>query len=517
MTSVGARYPTHARRRGTKKGQLLKILVLVMGTAPALVALGDTSELPASTRALGVLLWFMCTLPGVFYLSRKPAARRPLPFIESISFIYGLYYALPIALGEVNRAWRITVDPRDGYDVPMQLAFLGWIGMMATYGMMSYLLRSRKRSPELPWNPRSITRWASGFLIAGVTVNALRVVIGDNVSVGGVIQLFVSLQWLGVGLLTVLSRRNELSTRGRVILIGGFIAASAVALSQGNVVPIVMLCAVVAFSLWAGRPQIGPGWILAAVVALLIAVSLRGVVREFRMTAWLGTEQFTQVEKLQLMVKLLTDRIANEGVGGTVAWGGSQTAQRSANMDMFADVIRRTPFEVPYWKGQTYYSLIGAAVPRFLWPDKPTKGLGQAFGHRYRYLDPTNLSTAINLPILIEFYVNFGGTAVLIGMLIVGSLYAVLDNILNRPGQSLLVSMIGLTLLLPLLLIESDFSLVFGGLPLSGGALWAIWILMRRGALGGENRRRTAVARATAVAHGQRLGQRPQQPALPSS
>jgi hypothetical protein len=487
-----------------------------MAVAPALVALGDTSELPWETRALAVLLWFMSTLPAVFYLSRNPAVRRPLPFIESISFIYGLYYALPIALGEVNRAWRITVDPRTGYDVPMQLAFLAWIAMMATYGITSYLMKTRRRPREIPWNPAMITNWASGFLIAGVTVNALRVLAGDNVAVGGVIQLFVSLQWLGVGLLTVLSRRGELSRNGRIVLIGGFFAAVGVALSQGNVVPIVMLCAVVGFALWAGRPSIGPGWIAAAIAALLIAISLRGVVRDFRMTAWLGTQQFTQLEKMQLMLKLVSDRVVNDGITGTLSWGGSQTAQRSANMDMFADVIRRTPSEVPYWKGDTYYSLIGAAVPRFLWPDKPTKGLGQAFGHRYRYLDPTNLSTAINLPILVEFFVNFGATAVFVGMLVVGVLYGILDGILNRPGQSLLLSMIGLTLLLPLLLIESDFSLVFGGLPLSGVALWGIWTLMKRSALSRENRRRNTTARATAVAAGERLRQAPRQPALPN-
>ena len=136
-------------------------------------------------------------------------------------------------------------------------------------------------------------------------------------------------------------------------------------------------------------------------------------------------------------------------------------------------------------------------MPRFLWPDKPFKGLGQAFGHRYRYLDPTNLTTVINLPILVEFYANFGAGAVVIGMLIVGLIYGTLVSIVNRPGQSLLLSMIGLTLLLPLLLIESDFSLVFGGLPLSGLALWAIYTLMVRSA--NKQARRTANARARAV------------------
>jgi hypothetical protein len=190
----------------------------------------------------------------------------------------------------------------------------------------------------------------------------------------------------------------------------------------------------------------------------------------------------------------MSNRIKTEGIIATIAGGGSQTAQRSATMDIFADVIRRTPDEVPYWKGETYKSLVGAFIPRFLWPDKPVKGLGQAFGHRYRYLDPTNLSTAINLPILVELYANLGSDSVVIGMHIVGLIYGTTASIVNRTGQSLILSMIGLTLLLPLLLIESDFSLVFGGLPLSGFALWGIYTMMVRSA--NKHAKRTSQARA---------------------
>jgi hypothetical protein len=404
-----------------------------------------------------------------------------------------VYYALPIALGQINRAWRITVDPRDGYDVPVQLAFFGWIAMMGMYGITCHFMKSRKRPREIAWNPRLVTAWGIAFLVSGVVVNGARAIIGQNLAVGGVIQLFVSLQWLGIGLLTVLSRRNELTREGRIVLVGGTIAAIAVSLAQGNVLPLVMIAIVIAFSLWAGRPHIEARWLFAGMFVLLIAVSFRGVVRDFRMIALLGTEQFTQREKLELMLKLLTDRVKEDGVVATLTWGGSQTAQRSATMDMFADVIRRTPDEIPYWKGDTYYSLVGALIPRFLWPDKPVKELGQAFGHRYRYLDPTNRSTAINLPILVEFYVNFGGAAVVFGMILVGCIYGIVNSIVNRPGQTVVISMIGLTLLLPLLLIESDFSLVFGGLPLSAIALWGIYKFMARSASGG---RRAARARA---------------------
>lgn len=453
----------------------------VLALAPLLVALTGESELPRTTQVLAAFTWLLATLPAYFYLKRRPASRRPLPFVETVSLLYGVYYVLPVALGQVNRAWRITVDASNGYDVPMQLAFLGWVAMMAAYGFSAELFRRKRRPQDFPWNPRSVARWASAFLISGVLVNGLRPMFSGGAAIGGFLQLFVSLQWLGIGLLTVLSRRGELTGTHRALLVGGFVAAVAVAFAQGNISPVLLLCTVVAFALWAGRPSIEPRWILTGVVALLIVIAARGVMRDFRMTAWFGSQQLTFSQRVHLMGRLLSDRVADEGLLPTLSGGGAQVAQRSANMDVFADVIRRTPSEVPYWRGETYYSLVGAAIPRFLWRDKPTKELGQAFGHRYRYLDPSNKSTAINLPILVEFYANFGAFAVVAGMFLVGALYGILNSIVNRPGQSLMLSMVGLTLLLPLLIIESDFSLVFGGLPLSGLALWGIWVAMLRG------------------------------------
>jgi hypothetical protein len=510
-------YQPRPIRRATQRRRppLLKLVLILVGVIPAFVALADISDIPPITRALGVVTWILTTLPAVMYLSRRPATRRPLPFIETISFVYGLYYALPIALSQVNKAWRITVDPTDGYDVAIQLVLLGWLAMMSTYAIVTYLMKTKKRPRDVPWQPKSVTKWASVFLISGVAIDALRPIIARGASIGGFIQLFVSLEWLGLGLLVVLARRGELTPQGKVILYAGFFAATAVGLAQGNISPIVLLYVVVAFALWAGRPVIEGRWMLAGGIALLIAVSFRGVVRDFRLTALMGNQEFTLSERVQFMGRLLTARIDNEGLLATIAGGGSQTAQRSANMDMFADVIRRTPSEVPYWKGETYYSLVGAAVPRFLWPDKPTKELGQAFGHRYRYIDPSNKSTAINLPILVEFYANFGFLAVIFGMAFVGSLYGIVDGIVNRPGQALMMSMIGLTLLLPLLLIESDFSLVFGGLPLSGLALWGIYTAMRRSAAGKRGRRDAPRASVTTYPQREQLDPN-RQPVLPA-
>jgi hypothetical protein len=165
---------------------------------------------------------------------------------------------------------------------------------------------------------------------------------------------------------------------------------------------------------------------------------------------------------------------AREGFAGTLAGGQKAAATRSANLELFADVIRRTPDEIPYWGGRSYVALVGLAIPRVLWPDKPTHVLGQGFGRRYGYINDNDYYTSYNLPFLVEFYANFGALGVWMGMFIVGLIFRTLDGLVNRPRQPAIISSFGVVLLLPLLNIESDFSLIFGGLVLNGVALWML-------------------------------------------
>ena len=184
--------------------------------------------------------------------------------------------------------------------------------------------------------------------------------------------------------------------------------------------------------------------------------------------------------------------------------GFESTTGRSANLDLLADVIRRTPSEIPYWGGTTYLSLVGAFVPRFLWPDKPTKELGQAFGHRYGYVGVNNTGTAINLPILVEFYLNFGVIGVVMGMAVVGLIYRLVERAVNNPGQDDILSLAGIVLMIPLTNIESDFSLGFGGLILNGVALWLVLRLMGRGSARDDAREPVGNAHAVMIPAQQR-------------
>lgn len=384
-----------------------------------------------------------------------------------------------MVLGVVDNYYNAPVTPGSDYDYPLQLVFLGWATMILGYLALGIVMPRSSNRREIPWNPRVLAGWGFALMFGCLAITALRTLLLSAPMMGGLFQFILSLQWLGTGILVVLVRRGELSQMGKVWLGVGIVIASATMLANGNIAPMALFFAVCAFAMWVGRPHFRARWIVGVALAVLIATSFRGIAIDFRRAIEDTPMQLSQGQSLSMMVSLLSTRIETQGLGGAILHGLSMTAGRSAILDLFANVVRRTPSEVPHWNGETYASLAGAAVPRVLWPDKPTKELGQGFGHRYRLINPTNTSTAINLPILVEFFVNFGGAGVLIGMCLVGVIYRGLDQVLNKPGQSPIISMIAVVILLPMLMIESDFSLVLGGLPLTGAAFYAVWWQMR--------------------------------------
>ncbi|HXV17436.1 MAG TPA: hypothetical protein VD758_11695, partial [Gemmatimonadaceae bacterium] len=79
------------------------------------------------------------------------------------------------------------------------------------------------------------------------------------------------------------------------------------------------------------------------------------------------------------------------------------------------------------------------------------------------------------------------------------------QNIANRPDHDVVTAIAGIVLVLPLLNIESDFSLTFGGLLMDGVALFFVVRQIRKRVLVKTPAGRSApasAARVTAVASG---------------
>jgi hypothetical protein len=455
----------------------------VVAIAPLIGALLIPSPIPPLTRALAGLLWVLCIAPGIVYSGLPPSRRRPLPFIPTVGVAFGLYFVLPVVLGAYNHYYRVEVNPVTDYDLPVQLALIGWVIMLGSY-LVTGALRSTSRPSVRPssWDEADVSIWGLVLLFGAISLTVAKSIFAPGLGSPAIMQFILSIQWLGIGFLTVAARRRVLGklqwglfAAGAAITIGSLLGA-------GSIAPVVQMAAVVAYALWLSGMRVRPRWIAIGALIMAFAVSARGVAIDFRNIAWIGHLRLSPTERAQLMLSLISSKIETEGLVATLQSGANSTFERSADMDLFADVVRRTPGEVPYWNGYTYASLVGSFVPRVLWPDKPTKEVGQAFGHRYRYLYWTNVSTSINLPFLVEFYANFGAIGVIVGMAIVGLIYRILDELVNHPEQDLLASLIGVIILVPLLMLESDFSLTFGGLVLNGLAFFVITSVIRRNA-----------------------------------
>tara|TARA_A100001234_G_scaffold72626_1_gene63990 strand:- start:4178 stop:5686 length:1509 start_codon:yes stop_codon:yes gene_type:complete len=124
-------------------------------------------------------------------------------------------------------------------------------------------------------------------------------------------------------------------------------------------------------------------------------------------------------------------------------------------------VVGLSPQYVPYWEGYSYKIFVTKLIPRIFWENKPSDILGNEFGKRYKILNEGDMSTSWNMPVLNEFFVNFGIIGVLIGMFFLGFIFSILPIFLNYKYDNYLFIITFITLY-PRFFLESHFSLNFG-------------------------------------------------------
>jgi hypothetical protein len=474
MTTVLS--PSVPRTRPASRAPLRRLRLIVLGAMLApLFLLPSSSDIPQPTRQLAALLWVLCLFPAWHYL-RLPASRRPpLPFLPLIGVAMLFYYPLQIVVGQSNVSYLFYLDASNDYARPVEMILIGWIALLVGYYALVLPRHSLSFGGRATVGPRTVAGWGQAMLVAGLSAEFARRVLPVPSVLVGLLNFITSLTAAGVALLVILRVRGELGRRQRLFLYGSVLLAALLRVSQGNISTVIVLALSIVLAIWIAGGRFRMSIVALAILSIGGILAVKGVVLEYRRLSWFGQEKLGPAGEIALMVELVSDRTRSIGVFGTVAEGWNAMATRSASTDLLADIVRQTPSNVPYWGGTTYLSLIGVAVPRVIWPNKPIKKLGQDFGHRYGYLDPYDTSTSVNLPYLVEFYANFGELGVLFGMLLVGVIYRVLDSLLNSPGQPIQNSVCAIVLLAPLTNIESDFSLIFGGLFLNGATLWLVF------------------------------------------
>lgn len=462
-------------RRPTERSRRAEIALFAAAFLP-LLALDSPADLEHSVRVRGAVLWLACLLPAFSYLLRKSARREPVPFFPLFGVIFGIYFALPAVLGTVNLAYvpnqmQITwLDPVHDFDMAIDLALYGWLALLFGYAAMTLFAPSRRRQ-QAPFPTAGLGPMLLQVALAGMGLDIISNTINVPGVVRGVVVFAATLSQFALAALLALSIRGQLTKRQRSILLVAIPVEVVILLASGSIAKVFLFGFLLLVSYWIVGGGIPLRWLFAGLAAAALLITLKGVLQDYRRLAWFSGVTLSITDRTALMADLVQARVAEKGPVGALTMGADAAAGRSAILDMLADVTRRTPRDIPYWGGVTYLSLVGVAIPRVLWPGKPQKRLGQDFGHRYTYIDPRDMATSVNLPFLVEFYLNFGPIGVYLGMLLTGAFLRVVDYALNRPGQDIMQSLASAAILLPLLNVESDFSLIFGGVFLNAVAM----------------------------------------------
>ena len=133
-------------------------------------------------------------------------------------------------------------------------------------------------------------------------------------------------------------------------------------------------------------------------------------------------------------------------------------------------VTTETPQNIPYWEGYSYRILSSKIIPRIFWENKPSDRLGNEFGHRYNAINPGDSETprdnhtSWNMPVLNEFYVNYGPVGVIVGMMLIGTIVCLLSKMFSIKENNNIEGIIAFYIFVPLFFLESHLSLLFGAI-----------------------------------------------------
>jgi hypothetical protein len=189
---------------------------------------------------------------------------------------------------------------------------------------------------------------------------------------------------------------------------------------------------------------------------------------DYRRKVWFSGKDYTLIEKLQLISDLYNSHEQSKSFIAEDEYNGKEHMlwRYSYQLSAMSMVMEKTPTYVPYWNGSSYLPLVTKFVPRFLWPDKPQENMGYEFGVKYNVISASNKTTSINTPIIPELYMNFGSLGVYIGCFVLGLIFHTLSCLYNSINVSFESKIVGMSVIFPLVIWESNFSLIFGNLLL---------------------------------------------------
>ena len=404
---------------------------------------GAMTDAEAGALALAALAGLAPT-----WLFLRGRSLSPFPLIALTGLFYVVFFALPPFFVDLTW-WTVGFYPREsgmGFGIEIDrigpvaalIVLFGVMALMVGYFLVAALLP--EAAPRLSL-PRAPAPWidAMAWLLAAAFVVFLYLPPLRDQSM--VAQAMLPLGYVALGWLTLVACRGRLTRLGIIVFACAVLPAIVAAHVRAGLVTPAILLVVFLLTIFLVATRRVTGFVVAsAVCAVLIFPAMKlSVLPQFGLRE--TTVEYSGNDPLSRILRRIALTVTLE------------------------HVTRLTPGKIPFRQGGSFKNLLTNSVPRLIWPDKPREQLGQWFGHEYRLLNPDDTGTSINLPWLIEFYINFGFPGVMLGMATAGALLALLEWAMLRSAAGELELIVGWALLFPLTFQASNVSLMLGGLP----------------------------------------------------
>ena len=489
--------------RSSKNTQRLFVCFAVVVVAGFLF---QTKIISTENALIGMAMIAVLSVAG--YIDFTHCEKSRFPFFPAVCLFYLLFFTLP--LFTIPLAWQdaqsIVMYSRlniRSINPGTLLILLGGLSAMticyfiARYKLLSFVPRLRF-SNKVSESNLSILLW---ILVISQIFNDLYL---KTLGIPSLNQFLIPAGFVGMGGLYIYWRRGMLSFFESgvllIVILPLEIYLRLVSLALTNVM---LLAIFFSFLFWFEKR-----FKLFAVLACvaLIIFSLYGASTSTRyltnatMQKLMGTENnFINLTvanpDLQHLINVSNFYLKLIAEGKTywgddnlspVAFSGrfASVVHRTSHLWLFHIVDDKVPNQVPLWQGETYRPLLTSFIPRVIYPNKPEERQGYSFGYRYGFIKKTDTHMSINLPWVVELLANFGRWSVIWGMALIGVFLAFLDRVFNSKEMTDLEFIVGLTIIFPLVIPESNFSLMTGSLlPLfislyvyfAGGA----WVLSK--------------------------------------
>ncbi|HEV2169640.1 MAG TPA: hypothetical protein VGR40_01765, partial [Candidatus Binatus sp.] len=381
-------------------GKALKLLAALMMVLIALnlCAPGAPTLLE---RMLASAILASVALPVWLWMS---GADRTIPFMPFLSLVFAYYFALPVFLLR-KFAVGLFKPPIPDHYITLALGY-SLVGLYCIfagyYGPAKLLFAPILPRLNLQWRDTRVVKLVALILGFGGLVAAsshVAALMPESLEQIGVFAADLSM--IGICTLVALHLAGKLDWMTAATVWGFLIPIRiAVGLGTGSAASGLIVGVAVAMMFASVRRAIPWKMMALGTVALFI---LRPAEAPYRMATWGGRlSDAGIVEK----TRVFGDIVYRITLGGAVP---TQTlidfaSMRLAQFTVFGEVIADTPAMVPFWNGESYYPILFKPIPRFIMPDKPEELSGSWFGHRYGIILPSNVTTSINLPQVVELY-----------------------------------------------------------------------------------------------------------------